>query len=733
MTATKKSVLLGGLQPQPLATYLAALGALRICAQQYDPAIVAAFGQGGFRLYGIDEQELTALLLDRWMPSPVLTPWNNASGFYDSSTKGRLAAAAMNALLASNTPRFSSLIDAIQQVRRLLIKARYEAAPKEEEKAEFIESLRGVLGDDAIPWLDAVAVVDGGDARMMPLLGSGGNEGVLDYSGLFLRSLVDVLLGDRDRSKSLLRAALFGSPTQHLIERPGGQFDPGTAGGFNTGPGFESKDLPNNPWTFILLVEGALVWSSGMASRQGGVESAYRFAVSPFTVRHCAAGYGSAGRNDDDPQRVRAETWVPVWQRPAGLAEITRFIAEGRVEVTGRRRAIERASDSLDFADAVASLGVDRGVDRFERYAFIKRRGESYIALPAGTLSVRLRREVDLVRELDGELALLDQFLGRFPSEQGPPSQLVSLRRAIDDARFEVAARGGYDAMTRLVRSVGAMEIALARRDPGSSPRLPRPLGGLGTEWIDACGDAVEVRIAAALASVASTGGAGPMRCYLAPLDPENAKQYAPALRATVWAGVDVYDRLANVLHRRMLDLRTRRGDRATSGRNPTWGCRAVTLDEIAIFLNPDLVDKNALEELLFGFTWVKPEWTRQERPKREAPPLARVYALLKLLFLPDGIPQAREKVTVVPDGSILSLLRAGRIGPAVERATSILRAAGFRPRRVIDTGGTLDAFAGRRLAAALLIPVTETDALVRAALLPRNDSNEHEETNDAR
>lgn len=728
-----KSVLLRGLQPQPLASYLAALGVLRICAAQHDQAILAAFERDGYRLDGIDENALVTLLLEHWAPSPVLCPWNNASGFYASS-KGRLAAAAIDAVLASNQPRFACLIDAIQQVRKSVAAAGYREAPKEDEKAGFIASLRGVLSDEALLWLDAAAVVDEGDARMMPVLGSGGNEGVLDYSGLFLRSLVEVLLADRDRSESLLRAALFASSTCRLIERPGGQFDPGTAGGFNTGPGFESKDLPNNPWTFVLLIEGTLVWSSGLASRQSGLASGYRFAVSPFTVRHRAAGYGSAGSTDDDPQRVRAETWVPIWRKPARLAEVARFIAEGRVDVGGRRGTIERATDSLDFVDAIASLGIDRGVDSFVRYTFIKRRGESYIALPAGTIQVRHRREVDLVRQVDGELDVLDRFLARFPSEQGPPAQLVSRRRAIDDARFEVAARGGQDAMTRLVRAIGALEMTLARRDPGKEPRLPRPLGGLGVEWIDACGDAVEVRLASALASLTPTGGAGAMRAYLAPLDPKNPKVYAPAARARSWAGVDLAERLASVLQRRMLDVRARSTEDGARGRNPTWGTRPVALDDIAAFLHPGLVDETALEELLFGFTWVKPEWARSRRIQRVVPPVPREYALLKLHFLPDGIPQGGERIALTPDGAILSLLRAGRIGDAVRRASATLRAKGLRPRTVTDPYAVApDAARGRRLAAALLVPTADDEALLGAALIPATDSEEHEETIDAR
>lgn len=719
MSAPIKTVLLTGLQPQPLAAYLGALGVLRVLGTQGGKGIRAGFGAAGLLVQGVDRDELLELLLDRWAPSPVLTPWNNASGFYNSS-KGNQAQAALEAIVASRNLRFRPLATVIKQVRTLITGTE---APKDEEKALFISSLRSVLPDAALPWLDAVSVVTGDEAKMMPLLGSGGNEGVLDYSGLYLRSLVDtVLSGEPATSRRLLESALFGEVCGELLERPGGQFDPGSAGGFNTGPGFESKGLPNNPWSFLLLVEGTLTWASGIASRQRGQATGNPFAVSPFTVRHVAAGYPSAGRAEEDPQKVRAEIWVPVWERLATLAEVERFIAEGRVEVHGRKGTLQRANDSLDFADAVASLGVDRGVSAFVRYAFTKRRGDSYIALPAGQLSVAHRSEIDLLRQLDNQLDTLDsQFFRRFPGD-GPPAPLLSLRRSINDARFEVSAKGGPASVSRLVRALGALEQSLARRDPSKAPALPRPLGGLGAEWVDACGDAPEVRLAAAVASLARTGAAGPFRTYVAPLAPDKDWEYAPASRTLAWSGATLAQRLASVLHRRLFDARLRTSGGARGERNPTWGPRQVGLAEIGDFLEPGLLDEQLLEELIFGFTWVKHE--RAAAAKRSAPgasPVPRQYALLKLLFLPDGIPIGGERLAVAPDPSIVPLLTAGRVDDAIALARRQLSAKDLRPRRLPEWG-VHDAAFGTRLAAALLFPMFQTDALVRDALLPNTE-----------
>lgn len=723
------AILLHGLHPQPMASYLATLGVLRICGQQHDSEVRGAFSPSGFRLEGIDETALLKLLLDDWQPTPILSPWNNASGFYDSKTKGQLAAAAMAKIGTSTLPRLAPLNRSIEVLRKLVAQAGYDEAPKKGQgKEAFIASLRGVLSDDAVAWIDSVAVVDDDDATMMPVLGSGGNEGVLEYAGLFMRLLVDTVLGDRERSERLLRSALFGTVVTDLVESAGGQFDPGTAGGFNTGPGFMSKDLPNNPWRFLLLIEGSLVWTSALASRQQGMETNYRFAVSPFTVRHRAAGYGSAGHQDGDPQRVRAEVWLPVWRRPACLREVARFIAEGRVEVRARTGARRRAKNSLDFAEAVASLGVDRGVGAFVRYALIKRRGDSYLALPAGVIEVHYRREADLLRQLDPEMDAVDRFFARFPSEQGPPTSLVSRRRAIDDARWDVTIHGGAEAMIRLVRAIGALEMVLARRDPGKEPRLRSPLGRLGPEWVDACGDRAEVRVAAAIASITATGGAGPIRMYLAPLDRDQPGTYAPAMRTVPYAGVDLSDRLGAVLHRRLYDARTRSGDRAARERgNPTWGRRLARLDDVANYFDPGALDERMIEELIFGFTWVRHAQGGMAHARGSAstaPPLPRSYSLLKLVCLPHPITMGDDHIHVVADPNLVPLLRAGRVSDAIGVARHRLLANGILPRRVADLA-VVDAALGRRLAAALLIPVAGTRALLQAVQRPDSTLNE--------
>ncbi|MEZ5964170.1 MAG: type I-U CRISPR-associated protein Csx17 [Planctomycetota bacterium] len=766
-----KPTLLRGLQSQPLGSYLAALGVFRVLSQQTETPIRASWSPEGFVLDGVSREDLVAFLVDRYHPTPLVAPWAGGSGFAEGEDTG-----AIDSIRESTEVRLGGYRRIIEQIRRfpelpprglrvcdvvrwaaatasddkapkklrkdlgkLLaaldgtqtddngsiedLKQRHPAAKiftqmksqrRAANKAALAARCRNELPDECLGWLDASLVLhvtdDGQIDQTVGPLSKDAMKPKLEFSRLFMQAVCEVVLSkNRDRCTRLAESFITGEPATGLSETAAGLFELGSAGGFNTGPGFESKGLPNNPWKIAMVFEGCVLWS-GNVSRRAGAATTNMALVGPFTTRHVAGGVGAFGHAN--AESALTELWTPLWTRPVSLAELTTLLAEGRARVGG-----SEPRNAVEFAEAVASLGVDRGITSFVRYAIIERRGPSYMAVPSGTLDVRVRNEADLLRQLDRELPVLDSFLRRFPGD-GPPAHLISRRRAIDDARFDVAQRGGPAAMRSLVRAIGALEAALARRDPGRDPKLPRPLGRLGPEWIDACGDEIEVRLAAALASISRTGGAGPLRAYLAPLHPDDPRRYAPSSRVTSWAGTDLSDRLSSVLRRRLLDVHRGADEEWDETGNPTWGKRRASQSDVAMFLAGDLVDESALEELLFGFTWVRASNGGVRSVSVPAPPLPRVYALLRLLFLPDGVAKGSERVIIVPDPAILPLLRVGRVNDAVERASRQLRSNGFRPRCVLDNRAH-DAGFGRRLAAALLFPVSGVASLVARALLP--------------
>ena len=69
-----------GLRPEPLASYLAGLGLIRVLGEQADPAAAAAWAPGGLAVT-TKVEDIAAWLAASYVPTPVLSPWNNGSGF----------------------------------------------------------------------------------------------------------------------------------------------------------------------------------------------------------------------------------------------------------------------------------------------------------------------------------------------------------------------------------------------------------------------------------------------------------------------------------------------------------------------------------------------------------------------------------------------------------------------------------------------------------------------------
>src|ERR1035441_1729264 len=90
---TRSTVILAGCASTPLASYLKALGVFRILATQADASARGCWRQGRFTLDSqLDGDQLVAFFLKRYEPSPLIAPWNGASGFYEGDDTAGLEA-----------------------------------------------------------------------------------------------------------------------------------------------------------------------------------------------------------------------------------------------------------------------------------------------------------------------------------------------------------------------------------------------------------------------------------------------------------------------------------------------------------------------------------------------------------------------------------------------------------------------------------------------------------------
>jgi len=742
---------LAGCAPEPLMAYLKALGVLRLIAEQKDVLARGWWQQDVFVLRSrLDAQALVNFFLRDYRPTPIVAPWAGGSGFFDKDNKK-----AVDAVANSMTMRLADYRSVVATVRDILNMEGVASKPSDETKVRLLQRYRRELPLSVVDWMDAAMVLHESGQGFAPLLGTGGNDGRLDFTQNFMSRLITLGVVEgkvNELSEEWLRSALFGTPARQLGTAAVGQFAPGRAGGPNATQGMEGG-ATDNPWDSVLMLEGTLVLAGAAARRmEPGDVSRVSF---PFTVRHVAAGYHSAAENDD--QDSRGEIWLPLWGRPATIGELRTLFAEGRADVSGRP-----ARHGLDFARAAATLGVDRGIRLFSRYSFLKRSGKAYLALPLGRFEVRARGEVDLLREID---PWLDSFRRVAVDKNAPPRFRSALRR-IDQAILGLCRYGGKTHLQSVLLALGRAEreLALTVGKVGNIKETVRPLCGLSDGWITQSDDgSQEFAIARALASVYDAEHKiGPLRVNLEPvsLSPtQGGRLYARWLsdekdperrrRAVVWNAAGLAANISAALERRCMD-----GQRAGCQSLPLAASASAGLGAVAAFINAE-VDDAKIEELLWGLVLVDNSRASQVsyNSATKGGLVPRAYALLKLLFLPDSVMVERrddgvvriraldrgeEGVRVKPEPEVLHLLRASRLGEACVRGMRRLRASGFSPvprpvlgRRVRDDDWyelqqpdpvSIDP---RRLAASLLIPISRAAISALGSMITNPDTSE--------
>lgn len=533
--------MLAGCNSQPLAGYLKALGVLRIVSQQVDGFARARWGERAFELRSeLDEQELAQFLLTRYRPSPVLSPWNGRSGFYQRGNA--TAVQALTRIERSTTPRLAAFRLLIAQTHGVLAHMGLAEKPSgEDEKLALVRRLRREWSDEAIEWLDAAIVLTGSRAAFPPLLGSGGNDGSYDFSSNYMQALADVMLDERqsDLPAQMLAAALAGEPAK--LKRMALAHLNRDASPTNS-PYGEAPSL-GNPWDLVLSLEGSMVLTAGVARRNGATFGGVLTA--PFTVHPTAAGYGSAVSGETG----RAELWLPLWrERWATLAEVSYLARESRAQV-GRGPLPRQARTGLDFARSSGELGVARGIDSFQRYAILERAGQASLAVPVGHVSVAERPGAEALGSIDG---WLDRVL-RLGKQDSCPNAVRIAVRQLERACFMLASRGRPQDACATLEALGTIERLLARSSVAVDAGV-YPLRARARPWIQAADDgSPELAVAVALASLADRKPRSPaLRDYLHGTR-AGERAFDPTRRHVV-NGNGLVDLLAHVHARRHLD-----------------------------------------------------------------------------------------------------------------------------------------------------------------------------------
>lgn len=108
-------LILPGCTPTPLASYLKALGILRVLSRQFPEARVKGYWRdNSFVLVGAcDAEAIVDFFLRRYEPAPLVAPWNGGSGFHPKDNSK-----AIDAIASSQLATFATYRDTIAAATR---------------------------------------------------------------------------------------------------------------------------------------------------------------------------------------------------------------------------------------------------------------------------------------------------------------------------------------------------------------------------------------------------------------------------------------------------------------------------------------------------------------------------------------------------------------------------------------------------------------------------------------
>jgi CRISPR-associated protein Csx17 len=745
---------LRGCTPTPLAHYLKALGILRLVSDQRDGTARGWWKDECFHLATVlDREELLRFFVHEYAPSPITSPWNKGAGFVTENDR------ALAPFMESRALRFAPLVAGIAAARALVADLAAADAEVRSVKAEtkvrgLSKAARAKLRGDPeykrrladvekrfsrqkaslIPrcrlewrgaqrqWMDAAIVLGDGEKPTFPaLLGTGGNDGRLDFTNNLYQRL-DELFDTTDGApragvERQFSVALWAGPGLAVNAPVGaGQYLPSGVGGANASNG-PTANSAVNPVDFVLMLEGALLFTAH-TSRRFDVDARLQASV-PFAVRSAATGYASAASSDEG---ARGEQWMPLWNNPSSLEEVTQLLGEGRARIGGTH-----AKEPLAFARAVARLGVARGVDGFERFGYIERNGQSNLAVPLGRFRVP-----DAPPQL---LTLLDsvdpwhQRVRRQARDDHAPARLQLAERRLTDSLFAVVEHSSEPRRWQavLLAMAGVEDVMTTGTGFRAGP-VPR----LEVGWAAAANDgSVEFRLALAFArqgvSTPDWKWDGVRRHWL-PLDGTRFATTGDASSPRLAKRSDVVlngrDGVADAIalfQRRLIESATSGARHIRLGARPREGAQ---LSDLALLVSGgvDLDRTVALGRALMALDPRGTVGSHDLRPQAGAsshwPDDA--WLALRLALLPWPLDAGGDR-DVKSDPAIYRRLAAGDAAGAFAIARTRLEAAGVRcPLRF----ATVEPARARLWAAALAFPITAATARAIARRLDPNASS---------
>ncbi|GAC1401618.1 MAG: hypothetical protein NVSMB64_00010 [Candidatus Velthaea sp.] len=694
----------GGLRTVSLLGYLKTIGIARAYALQLDPEVKVRLTDDGAKFSTKHTREtFERFFLETYAPTPVVNPWNKGGGVAKNS-KSRSADELVRRIERTTSDRWQPYRDAIVAARSAVVLAEAHDLTKDADRKKLLVSLyRARCPEAAIAWIDTAVILGAKDAGFPPIVGSGGNDGRLDFGVTFADFALKVM-DDRpargfDRG-ALLSDALNGTTTTALVSGSLGQYAPATSVKFNLGNGMLGDGFVN-PWDYVFAIEGTVAFAGAIAKRANTGERT----TAPFSFSSIAAGFGTASSGED----TRGELWLPIWIGTASWPAISALLRRGRLEVdlsNDNRTATRSARNSLDAVHGALTLGMASGVDRMERVVFAARNGLAYTGMSAGTIRVGERRD-PAIASLNRETL---QWVTRTASLQ-IGAQASEAIHAYEATLYRYSSIRFDDRSQRAIafQDVIAALGTVARTVALAPPREHRPLPFLDPSLLERDGPlddgSSEHRIARALASLRFSEAAVSSESIRFDLICERFEGGRPAYgsdRKSLWHP-DTVALLASLAERRTRD------PAAATGAGLDNSLERAFATDFESFLSRDL-DLDRLGRLVLGYSLVHLERGQTYRQpvahlepressedegassapalhvaekKKEAVQIPAAFAILKMVIDRIHPPDVIARPPMVKE--IVPLLLADNGERALSIAERRLRATGFEPRDVRD------------------------------------------------
>ena len=306
------------------------------------------------------------------------------------------------------------------------------------------------------------------------------------------------------------------------------------------------------------------------------------------------------------------------------------LFGEGRAVANGRT-----ARDGLEFARALATLGVSRGFSEFQRYGFFKRAGKAHYAAALSRRRATSSRGAALLADLDLG-GWLDQTR-RFGRDENQPATVRNAVKTLEDSVFDLLAPDvSHRSVSAALQAIGRLANWLSASPTARQRVAPPPL--LSRTWLVQADDGTpEFRVAVALAGLGTPSGnaraasdssdarrdpdrAPPMAAHLAPLteganDGFEGRTFFrgrwlrkrrdwskdPKPPTVVWGHGGLVANMLAVLQRRLVEASTR-----GLTDKPLGGAGFARLSDVAAFLT-DEFDDSRCSALLAGVVWAEP------------------------------------------------------------------------------------------------------------------------------